>query len=289
VLAFSGLLMSRFATLADCDLDEELPETHRKPALEEPLFWLDLEMTGLQPREHHILELAIIVSDGELSRTIDGPEMVIHHEDIVLNTMNEWSTKQHGDSGLTDRCRASTVTLADAEDALVAFVTAHCLSGVPAVLAGACVYKDLEFIEVHMPRLRALLSHRVVDVSTVRALCRVWYPGAARRARGTLGSPADCQHRALEDIRYSISELRYYRQHCFKPSGCNSGGGSGGRGSGGRGIGSKGTTKSGRGGAGGEVSSNGMGTPNALDMVTEAKPTVASIISALDDAALHAI
>ena len=106
MLAFSGLLMSRFATLADCDLDEELPETHRKPALEEPLFWLDLEMTGLQPREHHILELAIIVSDGELSRTIDGPEMVIHHEDIVLNTMNEWSTKQHGDSGLTDRCRA---------------------------------------------------------------------------------------------------------------------------------------------------------------------------------------
>jgi uncharacterized membrane protein YgcG len=147
-------------------------------------------------------------------------------------------------------------------------------------LAGACVYKDLEFIEVHMPRLRALLSHRVVDVSTVRALCRVWYPGAARRARGTLGSPADCQHRALEDIRYSISELRYYRQHCFKPSG----GGSGGRGSG-----SKGKTKSGRGGAGGEGSSNGKGTPNALDMVTEAKPTVASIISALDDAALHAI
>jgi hypothetical protein len=119
-------------------------------------------------------------------------------------------------------------------------------------------------------------------VSTVRALCRVWYPGAARRARGTLGSPADCQHRALEDIRYSISELRYYRQHCFKPSGCNSGGGSGGRGSG-----SKGKTKSGRGG--GEGSSNGKGTPNVHDMVTEAKPTVASIISALDDAALHAI
>ena len=223
--------MSRFVSLEDCDLDEEPPEAEAsgtsKPALEEPLFWLDLEMTGLQPREHHILEVALIVSDGELTRTIDGPEIVVHHEDIVLSTMNEWSTKQHGESGLTDRCRASTVTLADAEDALVAFVTAQCPSGVPAVLAGACVYKDLEFIEVHLPRLRALLRHRVGDVSTVRALCRVWYPSAARRARGTLGSPADCQHRALEDIRYSIRELRYYRQHCFKPSGCNSGGGRG--------------------------------------------------------------
>lgn len=180
-------------------------------------------MTGLNPREHHILEVAMIATDGDLSRTIDGPNLCVHHGEVILSSMNEWSQKQHGESGLTEQCRESAVTLAEAESALVDFVNAHGTSGYPALLAGACIYKDLEFIEVHMPRLRALLSHRVVDVSTVRTLCRVWYPNAARRARGTLGDSSDVSHRAYDDILYSIRELQYFRAQCFKEEGKSKG------------------------------------------------------------------
>mmetsp|Transcript_12438 Transcript_12438/g.31767 ORF Transcript_12438/g.31767 Transcript_12438/m.31767 type:complete len:261 (+) Transcript_12438:122-904(+) len=219
--------MSRFLGLEACDLDEAIAATSTSAQipgpLEDPLFWIDLEMTGLNAREHHILELAIIASDGELLRTVDGPNMVVHQDESVLNSMNEWSTEQHSQSGLTERCRESRVSLADAERDLITFVSSHCPDTVPAVLAGACVYKDLEFIEVHMPRLRALLSHRVVDVSTVRSLCRLWYPGPARRARASLSNATQCTHRALDDIRYSIRELKYYRQHCFRPMGGRSG------------------------------------------------------------------
>lgn len=180
------------------------------PPLAEPIIWVDLEMTGLSPQKHTILEAAMIASDGSLERLVDGPNLIIHHDEATLSSMNEWSERQHGASGLTERCRASTTSLADAEAALVQFVREHA-GGARAVLGGACVYKDKEFIDAHMPALAALLSHRVVDVSTVRELAFRWRPRDARSM-----PRRESTHRALDDIRHSINELRHYRDTCWK-------------------------------------------------------------------------
>ena len=180
------------------------------PVLVDPIFFVDLEFTGLDPAQHTILEIAIIVSDGTLSTLIEGPNLCIHHDDSVLTSMNEWSTEQHEKSGLTQRCRESTLGMAEAEQLVCAFIREH--ADGRAVLGGACVYKDKEFLDAHFPLLRPLLSHRVVDVSSVRELARRWHPSAARHCpRGT------SSHRALDDIKYSIDELRYYRDACWKP------------------------------------------------------------------------
>lgn len=211
---------NRFASLAVADdtidgattgLDSHgHDESHAKP-LQDPIFWVDLEMTGLDPMQHTILEVAVIASDGALQRLIEGPSLVIHHEEDVLSAMNEWSKKQHAQSGLIERCRASSLKLSEAEAKLMTFFEAH-KNAHPAVLGGACVYKDLEFIGRRMPMLRELLSHRVVDVSTIRELARRWTPAACRGApRSTV------THRALDDIKYSIEECRYYRECCWRP------------------------------------------------------------------------
>merc|ERR1719263_2170550 len=179
--------------------------------LADPIFWIDLEMTGLDPTQHTILEIAIIASDGALRTLVEGPNECIHHDEATLGAMNEWSQTQHASLGLTERCRSSRVQLADAEEMLLAFVRQHA-GGRPAVLGGACVYKDKEFLDRHMPQLCKCLSHRVVDVSTLRELARRWQPTASRRApRG------ESNHRAIDDIRYSIEECRYYRDSCWKP------------------------------------------------------------------------
>ena len=184
------------------------------PPLVDPIFWVDLEMSGLDLQAHTILEVAVIASDGTLDKQLDGPCLCIHHDEDVLTSMNDWSRQQHEKTGLTERCRESTVSLADAEDAVIEFVKLHQPAGRPAILGGACVYTDLAFIEARMPRLRELLSHRVVDVSTVRELARRWQPNVARNAPKSENGTA---HRALDDIRYSIQELRYFRDACFKP------------------------------------------------------------------------
>lgn len=179
--------------------------------LRDPIFWIDLEMSGLDPMEHTILEVAIIATDGSLNRTIEGPSLCIHHDDDTLASMNDWSREQHEKSGLTQRCRESTVVLADAEAAVVAFVSEHA-GGRPAVLGGACVYVDQQFVHRRMPALGALLSHRVIDVSTIRQLAWRWHPTVARA-----GPKGESSHRALDDVRYSIAELRYFRDSCWKP------------------------------------------------------------------------
>ena len=214
-------------------LEAPPPSPPSKPNLgSSPLFWVDLEFTGLSAAIDHILEVAMIVSDGNLETLIEGPDLVIHQSDGVLSSMNEWSMKQHGESGLTERCRTAKTSLADAETALVEFVALHCPQGMRATLAGACVYKDKEFLEAHMPRLRDLLNHRVVDVSTVRELGWRWNRPVMR----SIPKPdSACAHRALDDIRYSIEELRHFRDHLFAsavrtPGDRTARGGRGGRG-----------------------------------------------------------
>ena len=169
-------------------------------------------MTGLDPYRGTIVEVAVIITDGDLRREVIGPNIVVHHTDEVLASMNEWSTKQHGESGLTARSRASTVTLAAAEESVLAFVLAHCRRGEKVQLAGACVYKDREFIDAHMPSLAKALHHRIVDVSSVRELARRWYQADYHAAPRSVAA-----HRALDDIRHTIEELKHYRRAIFRP------------------------------------------------------------------------
>lgn len=175
------------------------------------MLWLDLEMTGLDPHADHILELACVLSDGGLTRFVEGPDLVISHSEAVLAGMNDWCLRQHASSGLIERVRASTLSLRQAEEQVLAFVRAHASPGV-LNLAGNCVYKDKEFLERHMPELMAALSWRVIDVSTVNELAYRWFPNALRKMPRKKSG-----HRAMADVYESIEELKYYRKALFKP------------------------------------------------------------------------
>ena len=182
----------------------------RSSRLRAPLVWIDLEMSGLDPAKNTILEIAVIITDGQLLRSVDGPQLVISAPEEILAGMDEWNQTQHATSGLLDRVRCSRVTLAQAQREVLAFVSRHCHRG-KAQPAGACVFKDIQFLEAHMPQLADYLHHRTVDVSSVRELAKRWFPREFRECPRTGAS-----HRALDDIRYSIDELRYYRRTIFK-------------------------------------------------------------------------
>ncbi|HEY4056792.1 MAG TPA: oligoribonuclease, partial [Kofleriaceae bacterium] len=136
--------------------------------------------------------------------------LVVHQSDVVLAAMDDWNTKHHGGSGLVDRVKASTISDADAEAQTVAFINQHCGAKDRPVLAGNSIHQDRRFIRRYMPVLDARLHYRMVDVSTVEELARRWYPAITAKQPGKNET-----HRALDDIRESIQELRYYRQHVF--------------------------------------------------------------------------
>lgn len=172
-----------------------------------PLVWMDLEMSGLDPDHCAILEIATIITDAELGIIAEGPDLVIHQSDAVLDAMDEWCTQHHGDSGLTAAVKASTVSLVDAEAQTLAFIAQHC-GPRQAPLCGNTIWQDRRFLVRHMPTLEAHLHYRLVDVSTIKELARRWYP--------KLEAPKKAEsHRALDDIRESIAELRFYREHLF--------------------------------------------------------------------------
>ena len=174
------------------------------------LVWMDLEMTGLDPERDRILEIAALITDAQLQVVAEGPNLVVHQPDELLAAMDEWNTQHHGESGLTERVRSSTVSERDAEEAVLAFLAEHCApQTVP--LAGNSVHQDRRFLRRYMPTVDAFLHYRIVDVSTVKELGRRWYPEAyARRPQ------KNATHRALDDIQESIAELRYYREAFFK-------------------------------------------------------------------------
>jgi oligoribonuclease len=180
------------------------------PALKRPLVWLDLEMTGLNPDTDTILEIALAATDGDLTRIVDGPDIVVAASEATLSNMNEWCVREHGASGLTAACRASSTTLEAAEDAALAFVAGVVPAGERGTLAGSSVHVDYAFLRRHMPRLAAALSHRLVDVSSVGELARRWHPAVfyARPAPPKDGA----RHRAAADVRASIAELRHYKK-----------------------------------------------------------------------------
>ena len=173
------------------------------------LVWIDMEMSGLDVERERILEIATIITDGELEVIAEGPELVIHQPPSVLSSMDAWNTQHHGESGLTERVRASTITEAEAEAQTLDFVAEH-VGSRSAPLAGNSVHQDRLFLAKYLPKLDAHLHYRNVDVSTVKELVRRWYP-TAFDARPTKKG----KHRALDDIRESIEELRYYRREVF--------------------------------------------------------------------------
>ena len=180
--------------------------------LTDPLIWLDLEMTGLDPDADVILEAAVIVTDGSLHMQVEGPDLVIAAPEAALAAMEPVVAQMHERSGLDAKVRASGVSLAQAEDELLEFIAEQVPGPGTAPLAGNSVHADRMFLRRHMPRLEAHLHYRNVDVSTVKELARRWYPRALQEAPVKVGG-----HRALADIRESIAELRYYRQAIFRP------------------------------------------------------------------------
>ncbi len=174
------------------------------------LLWIDLEMSGLDVERERILEAAAILTDSELELVAEGPRLVVHQDAELLAAMDDWNREHHGESGLTDEVRSSTLSEGDAEERLLAFVREHCEPGTTP-LAGNSIHHDRIFLRRYMPRLEAFFHYRNVDVSTVKELVRRWNPDVFDRA------PAKTdKHRALEDIKESIEELRYYRRAVFR-------------------------------------------------------------------------
>lgn len=174
------------------------------------MVWIDLEMTGLDPERERIIEVAVAITDGQLNPVAEGPSLVIHQPESILSAMDDWNREHHGASGLVARVRASRVTEADAEAQVLAFVAEHCESGA-CPLAGNSVHRDRRFLRRYMRQLDDYLHYRIIDVSTVKELVRRWYPQAFAQAPAKRDT-----HRALDDIRESIAELRYYREAVFR-------------------------------------------------------------------------
>lgn len=174
------------------------------------IVWVDLEMTGLDPSRHVIVEVAALVTDAELNIIDEGVDLVVHATDAELAEMDDFVTQMHSDNGLLDDIKASTVSIEEAEDAVLALVEKHCDPAHPAPLAGNSIATDRTFIKAQMPRLDAALHYRMIDVSTVKELARRWFPKAY------FNQPQKgMAHRALADIVESIRELDYYRRAVF--------------------------------------------------------------------------
>ncbi|EMR0686482.1 oligoribonuclease [Pseudomonas aeruginosa] len=173
------------------------------------LIWIDLEMTGLDPDRDVIIEMATIVTDSDLNTLTEGPVIAIHQPEEILAGMDEWNTRQHGQSGLTQRVRESTVSMAEAEAQTLAFLE----QWVPkrsSPICGNSICQDRRFLYRHMPRLEGYFHYRNLDVSTLKELAARWAPQV--RESFKKGNT----HLALDDIRESIAELRHYRDHFIK-------------------------------------------------------------------------
>jgi oligoribonuclease len=174
------------------------------PADQNNLVWVDMEMTGLDPDNDRIIEVALVITDSQLNTVAEAPVIAVHQSDAVLAGMDEWNQSTHSRSGLIDRVRASRMTEADAEAAMLDFMAAH----VPAKASPMCgnsVCQDRRFMARYMPRLEAHFHYRNLDVSTLKELARRWYPEVAR------GVVKRGRHEALADVYESIEELKHYR------------------------------------------------------------------------------
>jgi len=176
---------------------------------EKNMLWLDLEMTGLDPVQQTIIEIATLITDADLNIVAEGPSIVIGHDQKILDNMEDWSLKTHKKSGLFQKATQSKITMQQAEDESLAFISLYCLPQ-KSPLCGNSIGHDRRFIERYMPKLFAYLHYRNIDVSTIKELAKRWY-----HTNGSVGPTKKTRHRALDDIKESIDELKFYREHYF--------------------------------------------------------------------------
>lgn len=183
------------------------------PARDDRIVWVDLEMTGLDPKRHVIVEVAALVTDAELNILDDGIDLVVHATESELAEMDDFVRGMHSENGLLAAIEESSVSIQAAEDAVLELIAKHCDPAHPAPLAGNSIATDRTFIRAQMPRLDAALHYRMIDVSTIKELSRRWFPKAYQNQ-----PPKGMAHRALADIVESIQELDYYRRSVFTPA-----------------------------------------------------------------------
>ena len=173
------------------------------------LIWIDLEMTGLEPERDVIIEMATIVTDSEVNVLAEGPVIAVHQSDEALAGMDEWNTRTHGQSGLTQRVRERKIDTAAAEAQTIAFLEQWVPKG-KSPICGNSIGQDRRFLYKYMPALEAYFHYRYLDVSTLKILAGMWAPAVKDSIQKT------ATHQALDDIRESIAELRHYREHFLK-------------------------------------------------------------------------
>jgi oligoribonuclease len=176
------------------------------PLSADNLVWIDLEMTGLLPDSDRIIELAVVVTDAQVTMRIEGPVIAVHQSDAVLDAMDSWNKGTHGRSGLTERVRLSSIGEAAAEAQLIAWLAQYVPPG-KSPMCGNSICQDRRFLARHMPALEAFFHYRNLDVSTLKELARRWKPSVLD------GFKKAQSHTALADVHESIDELLHYRQH----------------------------------------------------------------------------
>ena len=175
----------------------------------ENLIWIDLEMTGLNIKEDRIIEIATVITDSQLNILAEGPVLAVHQSIQRLTTMDAWNTEQHNRSGLVKRVKQSILTEAVAEQQTLAFLKQYVSKGI-SPMCGNSICQDRRFLAQYMPDLCAYFHYRNLDISTLKELCKRWAPNIAKQFY------KESQHLALQDIRDSIAELKFYRQHFIK-------------------------------------------------------------------------
>jgi oligoribonuclease len=173
------------------------------------LVWLDMEMTGLDPERERIIEMATIVTDSDLNVVAEGPVLVVRQPESLLAAMDDWNQRQHGASGLLERVRTVGVSEQEAEATTLAFLEQH-VEKKRSPLCGNTIWQDRRFLTRYMPTLESYLHYRMIDVSSIKELVQRWRPDLAA------GYSKRNEHTALADIRESIEELRYYREHFLR-------------------------------------------------------------------------
>lgn len=178
-------------------------------ANDQRLVWVDMEMTGLDPEKERIIELAVVVTEPDLSLVAEGPVLVIHQPDELLDAMDNWNKSTHAKSGLIDKVKASTLTEEQAEERMLQFLAQHVPSG-KSPMCGNTIGQDRRFMVKYMPKLEAFFHYRNLDVSTLKELSLRWKPEVYR------SFVKKSRHEALADIYESIDELKHYREHFIK-------------------------------------------------------------------------
>ena len=185
------------------------PPVPKLPKSDQNLVWLDCEMTGLDPEAERLIEIAVVVTGPNLEPRIEGPVLVIHQSDAQLDKMDAWNKGTHGRSGLIDKVKASTVTEADAEQQIIAFLSQYVPKGT-APMCGNTIGQDRRFLVKYMPKLEAFFHYRNLDVSTLKELAKRWKPDAYSSFKKAQ------KHTALADVHESIEELAHYREHFLR-------------------------------------------------------------------------